>query len=78
MALGLTLVVSDIEGARAELLAGGVEASEVENVDWGDFVYFTDPDGNAWAVQASPGGKAEDELGDHDWDIELGAVADAL
>jgi catechol 2,3-dioxygenase-like lactoylglutathione lyase family enzyme len=52
---GLTLVVSDIEGARAELLAGGVEASEVEHVDWGDFVYFTDPDGNAWAVQGLTG-----------------------
>lgn len=59
---GLQLVVPDIHAARAELVARGVEVSEVqvlgENpVPGGDpldnvgFVYFTDPDGNAWAVQ---------------------------
>jgi len=48
------LVVTDIEAARAELRAGGVQVSEVETLDprdGGKFAYFSDPDGNNWAVQ---------------------------
>jgi predicted enzyme related to lactoylglutathione lyase len=48
---GLQLVVSDIEAARAELVERGVEVSEVQNFDWGSFVFFSDPDGNGWSVQ---------------------------
>ena len=48
---GLQLVVSDIEAARAELVERGVEVSEVQTFDWGSFVFFSDPDGNGWAVQ---------------------------
>ena len=48
---GLQLVVSDIEAARARLLDGGVEASEVQDFPWGRFVFFADPDGNRWSVQ---------------------------
>jgi catechol 2,3-dioxygenase-like lactoylglutathione lyase family enzyme len=48
---GLQLVVSDIEAARAELASGGVEVSDIERFPWGAFVFFSDPDGNAWAVQ---------------------------
>ena len=51
---GLQLVVSDIHGARAELVGRGVEVSEVEVQPWGSFVYFSDPDGNGWAVQQLP------------------------
>ena len=51
---GMQLVVSDIEAARAALVEGGVEVSEVQHLDWGDFVFFSDPDGNAWSVQALP------------------------
>lgn len=51
---GLQLVVPDIEAARAELVERGVEVSEVETFDWGSFVYFSDPDGNGWAVQQLP------------------------
>jgi catechol 2,3-dioxygenase-like lactoylglutathione lyase family enzyme len=51
---GLQMVVSDIDAARAELLERGVEASEVQVFDWGSFVYFSDPDGNGWAVQQLP------------------------
>ena len=51
---GLQMVVSDIEAAREALAGGGVEVSDVDDQAWGDFVYFTDPDGNAWAVQALP------------------------
>ena len=50
----LQLVVADAEAARAELLGRGVEASEVEVMPWGSFVYFKDPDGNGWALQQLP------------------------
>jgi catechol 2,3-dioxygenase-like lactoylglutathione lyase family enzyme len=48
---GLQVVVDDADAARAELLERGVEASEVQEFPWGRFVYFSDPDGNRWAVQ---------------------------
>jgi catechol 2,3-dioxygenase-like lactoylglutathione lyase family enzyme len=59
---GLQLVVPDIRRARADLVERGVEVSEVqvmgENpgpvpdpLDNVGFVFFSDPDGNAWAVQ---------------------------
>jgi predicted enzyme related to lactoylglutathione lyase len=48
---GLQLVVSDIEAARAVLVDGGVEVSEVQDFPWGRFLFFADPDGNRWAVQ---------------------------
>jgi catechol 2,3-dioxygenase-like lactoylglutathione lyase family enzyme len=48
---GLQVVVDDIEEARATLAAGGVEVSDVQDYPWGRFVYFSDPDGNGWAVQ---------------------------
>jgi catechol 2,3-dioxygenase-like lactoylglutathione lyase family enzyme len=48
------IVVSDIQAARAELIARGVEASDVQEFPWGSFVFFSDPDGNRWAVQQLP------------------------
>jgi predicted enzyme related to lactoylglutathione lyase len=51
---GLQLVVSDVNAARAELAKRGVEVSEVQEFDWGSFVFFSDPDGNGWAVQQLP------------------------
>ena len=48
---GLQVVVSDIEAAREQLVARGVEASEVADYPWGRFVFFSDPDGNGWALQ---------------------------
>jgi predicted enzyme related to lactoylglutathione lyase len=48
---GLQMVVSDIDAARAHLVDGGVEVSEVQDFPWGRFVFFKDPDGNSWAVQ---------------------------
>ncbi|WP_127505899.1 VOC family protein [Actinoplanes solisilvae] len=48
----IQIVVPDAEQARAELLAAGVEASEVDKQAWGNFVYFKDPDGNSWSLQA--------------------------
>jgi catechol 2,3-dioxygenase-like lactoylglutathione lyase family enzyme len=51
---GLLLVVPDVHAARAELIERGIEVGEVQEFDWGSFVYFADPDGNGWAVQQIP------------------------
>lgn len=64
---GLQLVVPDVEAARAELAGRGMDVSEVRHVDqatgqwvaghggpWNSFIFFEDPDGNAWAVQEKP------------------------
>jgi catechol 2,3-dioxygenase-like lactoylglutathione lyase family enzyme len=59
---GLQLVVKDIHQAHKELTERGVEVSEVtrigdnpgpvdDELDNVGFVFFADPDGNAWAVQ---------------------------
>jgi catechol 2,3-dioxygenase-like lactoylglutathione lyase family enzyme len=50
----LQLVVPDIHTARAELLGRGLEVGEVQDFPWGSFVFFEDPDGNAWSVQQIP------------------------
>ena len=48
----LHLVVPDIRAARAELVARGVEVSEVQDLGGGiSMAFFDDPDGNSWAVQ---------------------------
>ena len=62
---GLQLVVSDIEAARAELVERGLEVSDIQHFDgrdwkpggagdWNSFAFFSDPDGNGWALQQSP------------------------
>jgi catechol 2,3-dioxygenase-like lactoylglutathione lyase family enzyme len=57
---GLQLVVNDLRAARAQLLERGVEVSEIRKMgenpsgdplDNVGFFFFTDPDGNGWAVQ---------------------------
>jgi catechol 2,3-dioxygenase-like lactoylglutathione lyase family enzyme len=48
---GLQLVVADIEQAKAEFEARGLEVGEIQDYPWGRFVFFADPDGNTWAVQ---------------------------
>ena len=51
---GLQLVVSDIEAAKAEFEGRGLDVGEIQDFPWGRFVFFADPDGNKWAVQAIP------------------------
>jgi catechol 2,3-dioxygenase-like lactoylglutathione lyase family enzyme len=51
---GMQVVVTDIEAARAELVQRGVEATDVQEFPWGQFVFFNDPDGNRWSVQHVP------------------------
>jgi catechol 2,3-dioxygenase-like lactoylglutathione lyase family enzyme len=59
---GLQLVVPDIHAARAQLVQRGVEVGEIQvmgesptpqpdPLDNVGFVFFSDPDGNDWAVQ---------------------------
>jgi catechol 2,3-dioxygenase-like lactoylglutathione lyase family enzyme len=62
---GVQFCVSDIDAARAELVARGVVASAVRHIDngewkdgkggpWNSFFFFSDPDGNEFAVQEKP------------------------
>jgi predicted enzyme related to lactoylglutathione lyase len=51
---GLQMVVDDADAAREELLGRGVDVGEVQEFPWGRFVFFSDPDGNAWSVQQLP------------------------
>jgi predicted enzyme related to lactoylglutathione lyase len=51
---GLQVVVADIEAAHAELSGNGVEVGGIQDFPWGRFVFFSDPDGNGWAVQQLP------------------------
>jgi len=65
-AQGMFLVVSDIEAARKDLIARGVDVSEVFHFDgdhnpvpgqdpklqsYGSYASFADPDGNRWVLQ---------------------------
>jgi catechol 2,3-dioxygenase-like lactoylglutathione lyase family enzyme len=66
---GAQLCVADLRAARAELAARGVDVSEIqvfdegaprpmredESLDFAGFAFFSDPDGNSWAVQQMPG-----------------------
>ncbi len=68
----LHLVVPDIEAAYAQLVEGGVESGGIQHFEagqpvpgpdperqiYGSYVFFSDPDGNTWAVQEVPPGKA--------------------
>jgi catechol 2,3-dioxygenase-like lactoylglutathione lyase family enzyme len=49
---GLQMVVEDANASRQQLAERGVEVSDVQEFPWGSFVFFRDPDGNGWALQA--------------------------
>ena len=54
---GLHLVVKDVAALREHLLAKGVEVSEIIEYPRGiKYAYFSDPDGNSWALQEIPPG----------------------
>jgi catechol 2,3-dioxygenase-like lactoylglutathione lyase family enzyme len=58
---GMQLVVEDADAARAELAGRGVGVSEIQDFPWGRFVFFADPDGNAWSVQEISGARAQSQ-----------------
>jgi catechol 2,3-dioxygenase-like lactoylglutathione lyase family enzyme len=56
---GLHLVVDDIHATREQLLSRGVEVTEVQDMSAPgkptvSYAYFSDPDGNSWALQKLP------------------------
>jgi catechol 2,3-dioxygenase-like lactoylglutathione lyase family enzyme len=51
---GLQIVVADVHAARDQLVERGVDVGEVQVLAWGSFIYFKDPDGNAWSIQQLP------------------------
>lgn len=51
---GLLMVVQDVRAVREELAKRGVDISEIDIQPWGHFAYFSDPDGNSWALQQIP------------------------
>lgn len=50
----LQMVVADADATLADLRSRGVEASGVQDLAWGRFVGFADPDGNRWSLQQLP------------------------
>jgi catechol 2,3-dioxygenase-like lactoylglutathione lyase family enzyme len=66
---GVQLCVADLQAAREQLVERGVDAGEIQvftpegprpyqegdALDMAGFVFFSDPDGNGWAVQQMPG-----------------------
>ncbi len=51
---GLQMTVTHAAAAHAQLHERGVDVSDVQHFPWGSFVFFSDPDGNGWAVQQLP------------------------
>jgi catechol 2,3-dioxygenase-like lactoylglutathione lyase family enzyme len=62
---GMQLVVADVQAAREQLAKQDVDVSEVRHMEtgewvsgpggrWNSFIFFSDPDGNAWSVQERP------------------------
>lgn len=51
---GLQVVVDNTQAAYDELKEKGVEVSDVQEMPWGIFTFFSDPDGNGWSVQQLP------------------------
>ena len=52
---GLHLVVADVSTARDVLAGRGVDVSAVDDMGGGvKYAYFSDPDGNTWALQELP------------------------
>jgi catechol 2,3-dioxygenase-like lactoylglutathione lyase family enzyme len=65
---GIHLVVPDIEAAHSELVGRGVDVGPIQHFeggqmtpgldperrDFGSYVFFSDPDGNTWALQEVP------------------------
>jgi catechol 2,3-dioxygenase-like lactoylglutathione lyase family enzyme len=50
----LQLVIADADATATDLRERGVELEDVADLAWGRFVWFTDPDGNRWALQQLP------------------------
>jgi predicted enzyme related to lactoylglutathione lyase len=47
----IQIVVADADEAHGYLRERGVACTDVEDLAWGRFVHFDDPDGNKWSMQ---------------------------
>lgn len=47
----IQVVVNDTQKTYDMLIKNGVKATDVQQMPWGIFTHFSDPDGNNWAVQ---------------------------
>lgn len=52
--LNLHLVVDDVEEARSHLSSKSIDVSGVSDMGGVKYAYFSDPDGNSWALQELP------------------------
>jgi catechol 2,3-dioxygenase-like lactoylglutathione lyase family enzyme len=50
----LHLVVDDVEEVRSHLLSKDIDVSEVNDMGGVKYAFFSDPDGNSWALQELP------------------------
>jgi catechol 2,3-dioxygenase-like lactoylglutathione lyase family enzyme len=51
---GVQVVIADADAELARLAEAGVDARGVDELPWGRFVRFQDPDGNGWSLQQLP------------------------
>jgi catechol 2,3-dioxygenase-like lactoylglutathione lyase family enzyme len=62
---GLQMCVTDIDAARELLVQRGLDITPVRHIEngewieghggpWNSFMFFSDPDGNGWAIQEKP------------------------
>jgi uncharacterized glyoxalase superfamily protein PhnB len=51
---GIQMVVDDADAAHKELSDRGIEVSDIDDQPFGRMIYFSDPDGNGWAIQQIP------------------------
>ncbi len=54
---GLVLKTADIEATSKELQAKGLEISPIQDMPWGRFATFKDPDGNGYVLRQAPAGE---------------------
>jgi uncharacterized glyoxalase superfamily protein PhnB len=51
---GIQVVIDDADAWFERLTASGVHPTAVQELAWGRFVTFDDPDGNRWTLQQLP------------------------
>lgn len=51
---GMQVVVEDVAAEREILVERGVDVSDIQDFQWGRFVFLEDRDGNSWALQELP------------------------
>lgn len=59
----IQVVIPDADAEKARLEELGVTTRGVEDLGWGRFVWFDDPDGNTWTLQQMPDYGAQDSAG---------------